>query len=378
MMRGTLLAIILLIPGVTLGATLEGQRNVVLSEEPAGNTYLAGSNVAVHAPVAADLSAAGVNVVVAAPVAGDILLVGGTLDVERPVSGDVRAAGARVIIDAPVNGDVAALGGVVLVSGQASDIQVMGGTVRLTGGATGNVSIYGSDVFISGEYLGSVTVSASDRVTIADGTRIHGALRYNAPQEASIAESAVIDMGASYTGASTRLPSQEEADRYALAGAGVFFLVKVLAALVAAGLVVGLFPRLSERVVHATMVREPRRLLVLALIGFALLIATPILLILLMVSFVGIGVALILFALYLLLLLLSYVYAALLAGSIVLRLATKRTQATWKAAILGMFLLYIASLVPVVGGLITFLLILVCAGALSRIVYRFAWKSSNS
>lgn len=375
MMRGFLLmAVILLTPGLVLGATLEGERDLILSEVPAGNTYLAGSSVTVRAPVPADLSAVGANIVIEAPVAGDVLLAGGTLDIDAAVEGDARAAGARVIISAPVAGDVAALGGVVLVSAPARDIQVMGGTVRITQGATGNVTVYGSDVFIAGEFSGNISVSASDRVTVADGTRIKGAFRYNAPQEATIAQGAVIEGGAVYTGAATYLPSQEEAARYALAGAGVFFLVKALAALVAAGLVVGLFPRLSERMIAMTLIREPRRLLMLALLGFALFVATPVLLILLMVSFVGIGVALILLALYLLLIMLAYVYAALLAGSALLKVATNRTQTTWKAAVLGMFLLYLLTLIPVVGGLVVFLFMIVCAGALAKIAYRFAWR----
>ena len=374
MMRGTAFAVILLFPGLALGATLEGQRNVVLTESPPGNTYLAGSNVQIQAPVVGDLSAAGANIVVGAPVAGDILAAGGTLDIEQRVEGDVRAAGARIIIDAPVGGDVAALGGVVLVTGRANDIQIMGGTVRITGGSEGNVTVYGSDVFISGEYLGNVDVSASDRVTVADGTRIHGAFRYNAPQEASVAATAQIDGGITYTGAASYLPTPEEAQRFALAGAGIFFLVKALAALVAAGLVVGLFPRFSERIIKASLIRSPKRLALLALLGFALFIAVPVLLVLLMVSFVGIGVALILGALYLLLIMLSYVYAGLLAGALFLKLTTKRTQTSWKAAVLGMFLLYLVSLVPVIGSLLVFLFMLVAAGALAGVAYRFAWK----
>ena len=126
--------------------------------------------------------------------------------------------------------------------------------------------------------------------------------------------------------------------------------------------------------VEAALIRSPRKLSILALIGFALLIATPMLVILLMVSFVGIGVALLLLALYLLLIMLSYVYAGLIAGSVLLRLVTKKTSATWKAAILGMFALYLLTLIPFVGGLVAFVLMLVAAGALFRIAYRFAWK----
>lgn len=377
MKRGTLLALIFLLPTLAFGATLEGEQTVVLSESPSDNTYLAGANVRVVVPVPADLSAVGSDVSVDAPVAGDILIGGGRIDIEEPVSGDVRVAGVRVSISGPVAGDLSAIGGVVLATAKADDIQIMGGTVRVTGGATGNVTIYGSDVYLSGTYEGNVDVSASDRISVADGTVIKGALRYNAPQEAAIAHTAVIEGGAQYTGAAKDLPSLEEAKRYAIAGAGVFFFVKALAALVAAGLVVGLFPELSRQMLVRSGTRSPKRLILLALLGFALLVLVPIAILLLLVSFVGIGVALILLALYILMLMLAYVYAGLLAGAALIALRTKTMHASWKAAILGTFLLHVVSLLPIVGSTIVFVLMLISMGALARLVFTFSWGNGS-
>lgn len=376
-MLRVLLAGILIFPAVAFGATLEGERTVVLTETSIENTYLAGADVRVDAPVEADLTAAGANVTITAPVAGDVLLAGGTLDVERNVEGDLRAAGARIIVDAEVGGDLAALGGVVLVTGKAHDIQLMGGTVRITGGANGDVTVFGSDVFLSGVYEGDVEVSASDRITVADGTIIRGSFRYNAPQAAAISDTATIAGGAVYTGASAYLPTAEQAQTFALAGAGVFFLVKVLATLVAAGLVVGLFPKFSSKFVSRLRNERPRHIALLALIGFGTLVATPFLIVLLAVSFVGIGISLILSALYFLTLMLAYVYAGLLVGTLVLSYVTKRINTTWKAALLGALLLYIIGLIPVVGGLAVFLLMLIAAGALGSIAYQFAWRSKD-
>lgn len=377
MKRGTLLALILLLPIVAHGATLEGERTVVLSESPPDNTYLAGANVRVAVPVPADLSAVGADVSVDAPVAGDVLIGGARIDVEGRVSGDVRVAGARVSISGPVGGDLSAIGGVVLATGKADDIQIMGGTVRVTGGATGHVTIYGSDVYLSGTYDGNVDISASDRISVADGTVIKGTLRYNAPQEAAIAQTASIAGGAQYTGAAKDLPSLEEAKRYAIAGAGVFFLVKALAALVAAGLIVGLFPELSRRVLQRSGTRSPKTHVLLALLGFALLILVPVAILLLLVSFVGIGVALIFSAMYFLMLLLAYVYAGLLAGAALIALKTKRMHASWKAAVLGTFFLHVLSLVPYIGGTIVFLLMLISIGALARLLFTFSWGAGR-
>ena len=373
MIRGTFLAIIVLLPSLALGATLEGEQNLIFSEASAENAYLIGANIDVRAPVGADLSAAGGTVTLSAPVTGDVLMTGGTLDVEHPVGGDVRAAGGRVIIGSTVTGDIAALGGVVLVSGRAHDIQMMGATVRVTGGANGNVQIYGEDVFLSGEYLGDVSVSASDRVTLAEGTVIRGAFRYNAPQEVMMAPGVVVDGGVTYTGPATYVPSLEEAQRVALAGAGVFFIVKALAAIIAAGLVIGVLAKFSQTVLMSTPAREPKRLLLRALLGFALIVLTPVLLILLTISFVGIGVALILSALYLLMLLLAYAYAAYYLGVGFLYVLTKKIQKGWKSAVLGMLLIHILGVIPFAGSLVVFVCMLIATGTLAKIAFESIW-----
>ncbi|HWH07122.1 MAG TPA: hypothetical protein VNU47_01170 [Candidatus Paceibacterota bacterium] len=377
MKRGILLAFFLLLPGLALGATLEGEQNLILSEPPADNAYLMGANIEVRAPVPADLTAAGGTITISAPISGDVLVAGGTLDIEQPVGGDVRAAAARVIIGGDVAGDLSALGGVVLVSGKARDIQMMGATVRVTGGADGNVTVYGEDVYLSGEYLGNVTVSASDRVTLADDTVIRGVFRYNAPQQVFMAPSVQALGGVEYIGPASYVPSFEEAQRVALAGAGVFFLVKALAAIVAAGLVTGIFPRFSEQVLARSSVRSPRKMFMHALLGFALIILTPVILILLTVSFVGIGIALILAALYLLMLMLAYVYAGFLAGVGILYAISKKRHKSWRAAVLGMFALHVIGLVPIIGSVIVFVFILIAAGALAKIAYEGAWGNEE-
>ncbi len=79
---------------------------------------------------------------------------------------------------------------------------------------------------------------------------------------------AVVAGGVSYIGSSSYLPTNEEAKRFAIAGAGVLFVVKVLAALITAGLVAGLFPAFSNAIADAALSHSLRRFVLLALLGF--------------------------------------------------------------------------------------------------------------
>lgn len=371
-----LLAVILLaaitFPAGLSAATFTNARTLVISDTPEGNTYLTGTDITVAAPLLADVMAAGGTVTLAAPVEGDALLAGGTISVERPVAGDLRAIGAQIVVNAPVTGDLALAGGTVTASSTAAETRVIGGTVRMTGGGARTV-IYGADVYLSGTFSGTVEIIASDSLTLLEGTTIAGSLRYDAPQEVLIPASSTILGGVTYTGASSYLPTIEEAQTFAIAGASVFLLVRILAVLIAAALLAGLFPAFAQAVADRALARSPGRFALLALLGFAVVFATPIFIFILLASFVGMGIAFPLLAAYLLLLMLGYLYAGILAGAALGRGLLKRRVVTWKLALLGMLVLYLVSTVPVVGGIITFVLFLAATGTIVVLAHRFAF-----
>ena len=362
-----------MLPSTVSGATYINARTVVVSEPPEGNAYLAGTDVTVAVPVPGDVSAVGGTLTLAAPVEGDALLTGGTVTVERPVGGDARIAGAHVVVTAPVAGDLAIAGGTVIASSTATDLRVLGGTVQVTGSG-GKAVIYGGNVYLSGSFAGDVEVIATDHLALAEGTQIAGSLKYDAPQQAEIPATATITNGVIYTGASSFLPTVEQAETFALAGASVFFVVRILAVLIAAALLAGLFPQFSQYVADRALAPSPGRFALLALLGFAVVFAAPVLIFLLLISFVGMAAAFLLLAAYVLLLMLGYLYAGIIAGAALGRNFFKRTFVTWKLALLGMLVLSLVGLVPVLGRLVVFILFLAATGALVSIAFRFAFS----
>lgn len=376
-MRAAYLApLLLLVPLGLFAATVQSARTLVVSEPPVGNAYFFGGDLTVAAPVTGDLTAAGGSVVVSSPVTGDALIAGGSIDVRKPVTGDVRVAGGSITIEDTIGGDVIAAGGTVDIKSTPSFAWVAGGMVNLENGAKGPVTIYASAVTLSGVYAGDVTVTASDKIALTNGTVIHGHLRYDAPQQAEIPADAIVDGGVTYTGKSY-LPTTQEAQTFAVAGAGIFFLIRIFAGVIAAGLLAGLFPRFSQAVADRALSYTVSRFILLTLLGFGVLVATPVLVILLLVSFAGAGVAFILLAAYVLLLLVSYVYAAVIAGAALARQIAKRPTFYWRDAVFGMLALSVISLVPVVGGLVSLIFFAAAAGAIVSLFYRFAYPKDT-
>lgn len=360
-------------------ATFSAARSLVVASSSPGNAYAAGMSVVVTAPVAGDLAATGGSIVVAAPVAGDELLIAGSVDARARVGGDLRVFGGSITIDEPVAGDIVAFGFSVRSIGHAAGSVFIGAAdATVTNGASGPVTVYGNNVSLAGDFLDDVTIVASGRLTLAASTTIAGALSYQAPEPAAIPDSVIVAGGITYTNASY-LPDPGTSRILGFASIGFFLFARILGALILAGLLAGLFPRLAEALVgRAYDAEHPRSVLLTMLLGFAVLVATPVLLLLLSLTFVGFGIALLLFILYSLLAFLSVMYAGIFLGGMLVRRFAHRETTVWHDGVIGMLALSLVALVPSVGMLAVFLLMTFAAGALLQLFFSFAFPREGA
>lgn len=374
-MRLFILSLALLAPLSLFAATVDTDRSIEVTTTPDGNLYLAGGDVRIQIPLPQDLLVAAGTLKVSEVVSGDVSALGGTIDITAPIKGDLRAAGGHITISEAVSGDVAVFGSFIRVAAPIGEANIAGGSIEIVGGAEGPVSLYGGTIALGGAFTEDVHVVASDRIIVLPGTVITGTLTYNAPQETVIPEDALIEGGVRYVGSAAFLPTAEEAQAYALAGLGIFFAVRVIAAMLMAGLVVGLFRSLAQTVISPIVRDRFRGFIKVFIIGLLLLLLVPLVLALLLMSFVGIGVAFILGTAFILALLLSYVYAATALGYAVLGLSRGRTEVIWQDALLGVFLLFVLGLIPVIGFLVFFVLFCAALGSLVSLIYTKAFHS---
>jgi len=378
-LAGALLVFIL--PLSTLAAnapsTFSAGNSLVAASSSAGNAYTAGSSVVVTAPTAGDLTAVGGSVVVAGPVGGDELLVGGSVSSRAPVKGDVRALGGTINLMEAVAGDLVALGYRVDTVGRAGgSVFVMAANATLESGAGGPVTVYANNALLAGDFAGDVTVVAGGVVTLGKDTVIHGKLVYEAPEPARIPTSATVIGGVEYTNASY-LPDIGTSRALALASIGIFLLVRIIGALILAGLLAGLFPRLARAVTDRMYTRRVRSVLLTALLGFSVVVAMPVLFIMLALTFVGFGVAVLLMILYALLVVLAVLYAGILLGAVFVRYIAQRESILWHDGVLGMLAFSLIALVPIVGWIIAIFLASFSAGALLILFFQFAFAQDE-
>jgi hypothetical protein len=358
-----LLALSLLFPASALLAQDIGEsvtRHGTVQED----LYLAGGNVNVAATAEADVVAAGGNVTVGDDIKGDALLAGGSVTLHGRVHDDVRAAGGTVTIDADVGDDAVVAGGNVIlaptsrVGGRA---WLAGGNLDIGGRIGKELKATGGRIAIAAEVMGDATLTGED-IEIQPGAVIHGNLRYSSPKPA------VIDAAAKIDGTVTHLPVPEhEYHRGTHAGARI---VMILSFMLTGAVLLLLFPRFAAATTGG-IAQAPWKSLGL---GLAVLTATPLVVLLLLVSFLGVWLGFILLALYLIALLGGFLGGALCTGEAALRRLRPQAETTrgWRVAalVITLAVVGILGLVPVLGGLVSFGMLLFGLGGLVLQVYR--------
>lgn len=355
------------VPVVALAAYVGAGDNVSTPAVPiAQNVYLAGGTVNVSNSVAGDVIAVGGNVLISGKVDKDILAAGGTVNIIGGSAEDVRVAGGNITISGKVSGEIAAAGGQLTVTPEttvAKDSYLFGGMVIFSGLENGNLTIAGSDVRIDGTVNGNVKIKRAEKVSFGPNASVKGTIEYSAPVEAAVSDGAQLASAPVFT----RVESLKDGARPKLfaAFAGVAFTLKMLAVLTAAYLL--WFFRRHEMTAAIAGVRAHfwNRLLM----GFGVLILAPIAGIVLMSTIIGWIPGMVILALYGLLLLVATPVAIIVTSSFIMA-AFKRGHAELKwYHLLGSAIIFeLLGFVPVIGWLTCAVIYLVSFGAVAEVM----------
>ena len=327
-------------------------------------------------------------------VKGDYFAVGPRVEISGIVNGDLYVAGGHVLVDGVINGDVIVAGGKVTLSGTvAQDARIAGGQVLISGTIGRNATVGGADIHLTetsqigenllaaggavqlGGHIGKdarigaakVTVSneierdlavAAESVRLTSKAIVGGKLKYwseTAP---------VIDEEATVRGAIARRPLPEgwslENARRGIFGVRVIAAVVSFVSTLILGLVLlRLYPLFTARVT-ATIRERPG---VSFGWGAVALVGMPIVAVSFLVTLFALPIGLVLLALYVPLVYLARVYAITCLGQL---LSRRQSDSSPLAGpfVKGLVLYSMLTLIPIVGTVLTVLVILFGLGAL--------------
>ncbi len=363
---GSIAALVLLLGGTAQAAEFvtgenKTEANVsTLSQEVHKNLYIAGGSVTVNSATQGDLTAAGGMVTINGNVEKDLLVAGGNLNINGSVGENARVAGGNVSINAPVAGDLLVGGGNVSVAEKATvggDLVIGGGNVSIDSNVQGNVKAAGGNVTINGRVAGNVEVAANDSLTFGPNSEVVGKVTYKGPKEAVVKPGAKVG-----TIAYTKVAGKP-AHRGGFIGVIIIGSIFKLLMLLAAALVMAWLLRSRVSAIVDQAILSPGRSLG---IGALVLIATPILGVLLMITVVGLYLGGILLMSYGLLIAISSVISLFYTGRLVWGWYQRDALPNaWRDLGVGALVTLLLGFIPIVGWIAICVLWVITLGAMA-------------
>jgi hypothetical protein len=365
-MRRLFLALLIGLIGISVHAQDSSKGTDLVTMELGKDHFAAGQEVTVANAVAGDLLAAGREIVLEDKVGGDAVAAGGTVRLNGNVSDNAYAAGGQVFVNGTIARNARLAGGNVEVA-PASRIDggasIAAGQVRVSGPIGGYLQAAGGSLFIDGPIGGDVEATAR-QIELGPNARISGKLRYRS--NGTLKQ----DAGAQVLGGIEQLPfAVRTAPGFGRGLARLAFWVWTLGLILLVAILVFLLPAFGN--VIGTLEARPG---MSALLGFVLLVCIPAASLILLITLIGAPLALLSMAAYFALLLVGYLAAAAALGDLLLKKLRHGTVMTagWRviAAICGIFIIALLGRIPVLGGLIAFVVLIMGIGAVGLQVNR--------
>lgn len=297
----TMLLSLALMPSSALALETRSGRGAAVpaSEVVSDDLILTGSSINVDGVVDGDLYAFGETIAINGQVKGDLISAGRLIVVDGKVGGNLRAAAQSLTMDgqsarsATVAAQMISLGRGSSIGGNlmaaAESLVHQGSIGRGFWAASQNLRLMGS--------VGREARLATDNLTLGSASSIGGPLTYRSRNEAMIENGAkygAIERVIHKTPRERRLGRRGSLPAGIMAGIGIFIIAKFLGFILIGLIFQRLFPRFWEDVSGELEARPWRN----GLIGFLILVAAPIGMVILALTLVGLPLSLIGAALY--------------------------------------------------------------------------------
>jgi cytoskeletal protein CcmA (bactofilin family) len=297
--------------------------DIVIDGTVTGDLIAAGESLSIRGRVDGIVLAAGESVQIEGVVGGSVFSAGETIDVRgASLAGNFFGAGEKVVVhdDTEISGNAALAGEEVDLRGSVGrDLRAAGSRVTVTGSVEADMSGYAATV------------------ELTDTAHIGGDLTVKTKTE----ESAIIAPGATIDGATDIDRWPEEPSRYATPGFYLGEILHILAAFVTGLVLFRFVPALGQAELEGST-----EALVTAAIGALVLIGTPILAVIAMITLIGAPLGLLTFLLWL-----ATLYAAgIVIACYIGRLILPNRETTTLPLLLGLVLLVVVTNLPIIGG----------------------------
>jgi hypothetical protein len=316
-------------------------------------------NIEIAGTITGDLFAAGDLITISGTVEGNAIVFARRVEITGTIGGSLVGAGQTVEITGHVGRNLISVGSNVTIGktadigsnafGLGSDVVVAGTTHRDLGFLAGVFDMRGN--------VGRNLIFRGGQATLSDSTRIGGDFTAYAQKE----ESVQVAPGAVIEGKKTiqPVPRTPRQNPYTTLRFYVWQIVRLLGAFISGLILFRLIPWLAP-----ASIASGKQWLTAGGLGFLFLVSVPIAVIIVAITIIGLPLALISLALWMM----GLYFSKILIAEFVGRSLTKERGAL--SLLAGLLVVIVAVDLPWIGGLISFLLMLMGLGAIVMLTYR--------
>lgn len=308
-------------------------------------TFMAGNSQVVDKPVNGDLMISGKQIRITSNVSGDVYVAGGEVEISSTIGGNLIAAGGTITISGKINKNIIMAGGQIKVDGPAEVggyVLAGGGKIDLLGNFSGPVKvgagnlIVGEKAIINGNLEADVSksdISSTSKITGEKKIKIHEVKEVKKPEK--------------------------QFNQWQQLG-----YIKDIFSFLSKLVVLLIFVKLFGQKIRQVGAKES----FWSSIGMGLvaLMVTPVVALILMVTLIAIPLSMIVLGFYFVCVYLSGVVTSVLVGELISKKGYLKTNNHYLLGFVGLFILTLIGLIPVVGGLVKFVVLLFGVGIISK------------
>jgi hypothetical protein len=350
------------VPQVFAQAKNANTEKVLKSNEIVEKDYFAaGDNVALHGTVNGDAYLAGGNILVDGTVNGDIIAAGGQIIIEAKQVKNVRLIGGSLIINSKnITGNITMAGGQIDIANSseiAGSLVTAGGNIRIGAPIGRGAHIAGGQISISNSINGDM-FAAGNTIKLSPEAKINGNVTYWSENKISATRDQIKGSLVQKTP-----PDTKRAKNSAVAAFASMKIIQTLMGFVTAfifGLIfIFLLPNCTLKLMTTIRSGVWKNLG----LGFLSIILTPIVFVILLITILGIPFAFLLLFALILLVYFAKIFVSLVIGEKVFQYFKIKGGKVWML-IVGLLIYYIISFIPFLGGIISFLVMILGIGAM--------------
>ena len=273
------------------------------------------------------------------------------------VDGNIRAAGQTIEVAGQVSRNITVASQSLILDPKSiikGDVFFGVQNVELNGAMNRDLAGAGETITVAGSLLRNATVTASNLSVIETG-KIGGNLDYYLEKTAT-ASINVKNIKGTVVRHDIQTPQKMEVEKKVTKVTGIALATKIIFGIISfmlLGLALVYFNRENTERRIALIRQKP---LVLALIGFAVLIVAPIFFIILFITIIGIPFAFVALLVYIAALITASLYPSALYGKLFVEKIFQKTNVSiaWHMVI-GVIILGLLSIIPIIGWIIAFI-----------------------